>query len=79
MMLGTPANGGMVYIAHRVSSHHVSISERLGTWRPMYCSALGMAYLSAFRTDTLDVERAPRLRGRDCESGKGPAGAARPP
>jgi DNA-binding IclR family transcriptional regulator len=73
VMLGTPANDGMVYVAHRQSHHHVSISERLGTWRPMYCSALGMAYLSALNQQALDVELG-RMRfvGGTPRAAKGP-------
>ena len=73
VMLGAPANGGMVYVAHRRTSHHISISERLGTWRPMYCSALGMAYLSALDAPTLDVElgRLAYVGGTD-KAAKGP-------
>jgi DNA-binding IclR family transcriptional regulator len=73
VMLGVPANGGMVYATHLRSTHHVSVSERLGTWRPMYCSALGMAYLSALDASALDVELG-RLayEGGTAKAAKGP-------
>lgn len=53
--LGVPANNVMVYLAYRPSSHDVAVRERLGTWRPMHCSALGIAYLSALDEEALDV------------------------
>jgi DNA-binding IclR family transcriptional regulator len=57
-ILGVPANGTMVYLAFYASIHVVMVRERLGTTRPMHCSALGKAYLSALDDDTLDAELA---------------------
>ena len=55
-MLGVPANGTMVYLGFFPTRHMVAVSEQLGTVRPMHCSALGKAYLSALDPDTLDSE-----------------------
>jgi DNA-binding IclR family transcriptional regulator len=55
-MLGVPANGAMVYLAFFASRHVVAVSEQLGTVRPMHCSALGKAYLSALDPAALDAE-----------------------
>ncbi len=55
-MLGVPANGTMVYLAFFPSQHVVAVSEHLGTVRPMHCSALGKAYLSALGAAALDAE-----------------------
>jgi DNA-binding IclR family transcriptional regulator len=54
--LGVPANGTMVYLAFFPSRHPVAVSEQLGTVRPMHCSALGKAYLSALDPGSLDAE-----------------------
>jgi DNA-binding IclR family transcriptional regulator len=55
-MLGVPANGTMVYLGFFPTRHMVAVSEQLGTVRPMHCSALGKAYLSALDPDVLDTE-----------------------
>lgn len=55
-MLGVPANGTMVYLAFFPSRHAVAVSEQLGTVRPMHCSGLGKAYLSALDPASLDTE-----------------------
>lgn len=55
-MLGVPANGSMVYMAFFPSPNPVAVRERIGTVRPMHCSALGKAYLSALTQESLDVE-----------------------
>jgi len=55
-MLGVPANGTIVYLAFFPSRHAVAVTERLGTVRPMHCSALGKAYLSAMEPAALDAE-----------------------
>jgi DNA-binding IclR family transcriptional regulator len=55
-ILGVPANGTMVYLAFFPSRHAVAVTEQLGTVRPMYCSALGKAYLSAMDPGALDTE-----------------------
>jgi IclR family acetate operon transcriptional repressor len=57
-ILGVPANGTMVYLAFFPSSHAITVRERLGSTRPMHCSALGKAYLSALDDRTLDGELA---------------------
>ena len=43
-IMGVPANGTMVYLAFFPSVHLIMVRERLGTTRPMHCSALGKAY-----------------------------------
>ena len=55
-MLAVPANGTMVYLAFFASRQIVAVSEQLGTVRPMHCSALGKAYLSALDPVALDAE-----------------------
>jgi DNA-binding IclR family transcriptional regulator len=55
-IMGVPANGTMVYLAFFPSAHVITVRERLGTMRPMHCSALGKAYLSALDDRSLDSE-----------------------
>jgi DNA-binding IclR family transcriptional regulator len=55
-LMGVPANGTMVYLAFFSSVHLIMVRERLGTTRPMHCSALGKAYLSALDDRALDSE-----------------------
>ena len=57
-IMGVPANGTMVYLAFFPSVHIVAVRERLGTTRPMHCSALGKAYLAALSPSELDAEMA---------------------
>ncbi len=57
-IMGVPANGTMVYLAFFSSIHVIMVRERLGTTRPMHCSALGKAYLSALEDRALDTELA---------------------
>jgi DNA-binding IclR family transcriptional regulator len=57
-IMGVPANGTMVYLAFFPSVHVIMVRERLGTTRPMHCSALGKAYLSALDDRALDGELA---------------------
>jgi DNA-binding IclR family transcriptional regulator len=57
-IMGVPANGTMVYLAFFPSVHVIMVRERLGTTRPMHCSALGKAYLSALADRALDSELA---------------------
>lgn len=45
-MLAVPARGSMVYAAFFPSHQVLGIREQLGASRPMYCSAVGKAYLS---------------------------------
>ena len=72
-VLSVPANGMMVYIAYWPSHHVVAVRERLGAVRPMYCSALGQAYLAALPGESLDLELG-RLRyeGGTSRAAKGP-------
>jgi len=53
-ILGVPANHTMVYLAFFPTFHVLAVSEQLGTVRPMNCSALGKAYLSALDDDALE-------------------------
>jgi DNA-binding IclR family transcriptional regulator len=55
-ILGVPANQTMVYLAFFPTFHVLAVSERLGTMRPMHCSALGKAYLSALDDAALEHE-----------------------
>jgi DNA-binding IclR family transcriptional regulator len=55
-ILGVPARQTMVYVAFFSTFHVITISERVGTVRPMHCSALGKAYLSALDPVALDSE-----------------------
>ena len=72
-IMGVPANGTMVYLAFFPSVHLVAVRERLGTTRPMHCSALGKAYLSALPAQALDAELALlTFRGGTELAAKGP-------
>lgn len=53
-MLAVPARGSMVYAAFFPSKQVLGIREQLGALRPMHCSAVGKAYLSAL--DDADLE-----------------------
>lgn len=53
-ILGVPAGQTMVYLAFFPTFHVLAVSERLGTVRPMHCSGLGKAYLSALDDASLD-------------------------
>ena len=55
-MLGVPADGTIVYLAFFPSRHAVAVTEQLGAVRPMHCSALGKAYLSALEPGPLDTD-----------------------
>lgn len=55
-LLGVPANDSMVYLAFFPTVHVVAVSEQLGTVRPMHCSGMGKAYLSALEPSVLDAE-----------------------
>jgi DNA-binding IclR family transcriptional regulator len=72
-IMGVPANGTMVYLAFFPSLHAITVRERLGTTRPMHCSALGKAYLSGLDGSALDGELA-RLtyQGGTERSARGP-------
>ncbi len=54
---GVPANGFMVYMSFFPSVHPFGLLyDRLGVTRPMHCSAIGKAYLSALNPLMLDQE-----------------------
>lgn len=55
-ILGVPARQTMVYISFFSTFHVIAVAERVGTVRPMHCSALGKAYLSALDTVAFDSE-----------------------
>jgi DNA-binding IclR family transcriptional regulator len=55
-MHALPATGTMVYMAFFPSLHPIAVRERIGTKRPLHCSALGKAYLSALDRQALDLE-----------------------
>ena len=46
----------MVYLAFFPSSHPITLREQLGLVRPMHCSAIGKAYLSALEPADLDIQ-----------------------
>ncbi len=46
-LLAVPARGSMVYAAFFPSRQMLGVREQLGAIRPMHCSAVGKAYLSA--------------------------------
>lgn len=72
-IMGVPANAAMVYLAFFPSVHLVAVRERLGTTRPMHCSALGKAYLSALDERALDSELALlTYRGGTQRAARGP-------
>ena len=72
-IMGVPANGTMVYLAFFPSVHLIAVRERLGTTRPMHCSALGKAYLSALDDRALDGELALlTYRGGTHKAARGP-------
>jgi DNA-binding IclR family transcriptional regulator len=72
-MMGVPANGAMVYLAFFPSFHAIMVRERLGTTRPMYCSALGKAFLSALDGRALDGELAHlTYQGGTANAARGP-------
>jgi DNA-binding IclR family transcriptional regulator len=54
--LAVPARGFMVYMAFHQSPHPIALREHLGVTRPMHCSAIGKAYLSALDPSNLDLE-----------------------
>lgn len=54
-IMGVPAKGSMVYLSFFPSLHNITVSERVGTARPMHCSALGKAYLSALPSTARDA------------------------
>jgi IclR family acetate operon transcriptional repressor len=55
-LLAVPARGSMVYAAFFPSREILGVREQLGSIRPMHCSAVGKAYLSALDEDALELE-----------------------
>jgi DNA-binding IclR family transcriptional regulator len=55
-MQAVPTGGSMVYLAFFPSKHPIAVREQIGTVRPMHCSALGKAYLSALNPESRDAE-----------------------
>ena len=55
-IFAVPASGSMVYTSFFPSGQAIAVTERLGTVRPMHCSALGKAFLAALSPDALDRE-----------------------
>ena len=55
-MLAVPARGSMVYAGFFPSKQVLGIREQLGALRPMHCSAVGKAYLSALDDAELEEE-----------------------
>lgn len=53
-LLAVPARGSMVYAAFFPSRQMLGVREQLGAIRPMHCSAVGKAYLSALDDDALE-------------------------
>ncbi|GII95754.1 IclR family transcriptional regulator [Sinosporangium siamense] len=53
-LFAAPAQGNMVYVQYQPSSEVLTLQERVGTVRPMHCSAVGRAYLSTLDGITLD-------------------------
>lgn len=72
-MQAVPAGEAMVYLAFFPSTHPVAVREQIGTVRPMHCSALGKAYLSALDETLLEAQLA-RLsyRGGTSRAATGP-------
>ena len=56
--LGVPDGDFMTYVAQQEGPEAVRVTARLGTRRPMNCSALGKAYLAALPPAELDVRLA---------------------
>ncbi|MEU4579163.1 IclR family transcriptional regulator [Nonomuraea sp. NPDC023979] len=53
-LFAAPASGNMVYVQYQPSSEVLTLRERLGTVRPVHCSAVGRAYLSTLDDPALD-------------------------
>lgn len=60
-----PIGKSMVYALFAASVHDIGIHERIGTIRPMHCSALGKAYLSGLPPEVAESE----IRGLPFEGG----------
>ena len=55
-VLAVLAGDSMVYAAIFTSTHVIRVREQLGTLRPVYCSAVGKAFLSGLDEAALDGE-----------------------
>ena len=55
-VLGVPAEQEMIYLTYYATRHVVGLSEGVGTARPIYCSALGKAYLSGLDPAALEAK-----------------------
>jgi DNA-binding IclR family transcriptional regulator len=55
-LLAVPARGSMVYAAFFPSHQLLTVREQLGAIRPMYCSAVGKAYLSGLDDSSIEEE-----------------------
>jgi len=55
-VLGVPSDQAMVYLVFHPTNHVLSVTETVGARRPMHCSALGKAYLSALPEEELHRE-----------------------
>jgi len=68
-----PAEATMVYMSYYASPQVVSVRERAGAVRPMYCSAIGKAYLAALEEDAVDAYLGRlRFEGGTPNAAKGP-------
>lgn len=68
-----PAESTMVYMSYYASPQVVSVNERAGAVRPMYCSAIGKAYLAALEEDAVDAYLGRlRFEGGTANAPKGP-------
>jgi DNA-binding IclR family transcriptional regulator len=58
-IFGVPSDQTMTYLGYYATRHVVGLSEGIGAVRPLHCSALGKAYLSALD----DVELESQIEG----------------
>jgi DNA-binding IclR family transcriptional regulator len=54
-IFGVPSEQNMTYLGYYATRQVVSLSEGVGAIRPIHCSALGKAYLSALPTADLEA------------------------
>jgi DNA-binding IclR family transcriptional regulator len=54
-IFGVPAERNMTYLGYYATHQVVGLSEGVGTIRPIHCSALGKAYLSALPEDEFET------------------------
>jgi DNA-binding IclR family transcriptional regulator len=68
-----PAEEKMIYTSYYAASQDVTVRERAGSVRAMYCSAIGKAYLSALDPDDVDAHLGRmRFEGGTDRAAKGP-------